>query len=140
MEVRLSPPERQEIEDLLTEFFWRLDHGQAGQVPELFLPQGQLDMGDRPAVQGRAALQELFNSRPVGLVTRHTWSSLKLQSSKPTRVEASFISVAYVQINPPEVKIAISDVMTEFEWEGSQRWRIAAMQLSTVLLVETRAS
>jgi SnoaL-like domain len=139
MDVRLSTVDQQEIEDLLTEFFWRLDHGQAEQVSELFLAHGRLDTGDRPPLQGHAALKEMFAGRPPGIVTRHVWSCLRLQSVKPNTVVASFLSVTHARFGDPSLKSNISDVTAEFERDPSQSWRIATMQLSTVFLIDHRA-
>ncbi len=67
------------IEQLLTEFAYRVDHGQADRVHELFTPDATLST---PAfvLNGRDEIEARFKARAQDTArrTRHFWSNLRL--------------------------------------------------------------
>ncbi|WP_158764807.1 nuclear transport factor 2 family protein [Terricaulis silvestris] len=75
------------IEALLTEFAYRVDHGQADRVHELFTPDATLST---PAfvLKSRDEIEERFKARAkdTSRRTRHFWSNLHLSREGETIV------------------------------------------------------
>jgi len=84
--------ERFAIEDLLTEFGWRVDHGRAASVAELFVEDGVL-VTPMFALRGREQIAAHFTRRdaPGNVVSRHQWSNLRLEDLENGDVRALMI-------------------------------------------------
>lgn len=79
---------RVQIEALSTEYYYRLDHGEAEGVVELFTPDGVLQMGDEAPVAGHEALKAYYAARPKTRITRHVSTNLRLSYLDADHVEA----------------------------------------------------
>lgn len=88
----LSVEQRFAIEDLLTEFGQRVDHGRAASVAELFVEDGRL-VTPMFTLQGREQIAAHFSRRDLGgtVQSRHQWSNLKLGSMGEGRMRAETI-------------------------------------------------
>ena len=75
----VTPADRFAIQDLLTEFCWLADHGQAESVAGLFLPEGVIAT-PMFRLEGREQIAAHFRKRDGGgtVVSRHQWSNLRL--------------------------------------------------------------
>jgi hypothetical protein len=75
----LTPDERFAVEDLLTEFAWRVDHGEGTTLHELFVEDGVIET-PQFRLDGAAAIRERFTARAADTsrVSRHYWSNLRL--------------------------------------------------------------
>ena len=71
---------RRAIEDLLTEFAWRADHGRADIVHELFTEDGSI-RGPGLDMRGRAEIAARFAERAADpqRVSRHAWSNPRFE-------------------------------------------------------------
>lgn len=76
----LDPETRSELEALLTEFAYRIDHGRADRVHELFTEDGYI-RGPGLAMQSRAGIAAQFGerARDGGRVSRHFWSNPRFE-------------------------------------------------------------
>ena len=88
----MDPIERFAIEDLLTEFGLRVDHGRAPAVAELFIEEG-LIVTPAFSLCGREQSAAHFTRRDAGgnVVSRHQWSNLRLEQLDNGDVRARMI-------------------------------------------------
>lgn len=78
--------DRAAIDALGIEFFYRLDHGLAETLPELFMPEGTQDSGaGAPPLQGREAIRDSYKKRSKTNVTRHVVTNLHITFEGPDR-------------------------------------------------------
>ena len=131
-DVPLTTEARCGIEDLVTEFFWSLDHDAIAEAAQMFTQDAWLDMGvaDRPRVQGPAGVAEMFRVRPAGRVVRHHWFNLRPTASDGD-VHASFQFTTYTgkadEVGPPAA-VVIGEVDAHFRQDAADgRWRFAKM-------------
>lgn len=76
---------RSELEALLTEFAYRVDHGLAATVHELFTPDGSI-RAPGLALDGREAIARQFGDRAADTrrVSRHFWSNPRFERLSKT--------------------------------------------------------
>lgn len=88
----LEPADRFAIQDLLTEFGWRVDHGHAPTVAELFVEDGTI-VTPMFTLRGREQIAAHFTKRDSGgnVVSRHQWSNLRLAPLENGDVSAVMI-------------------------------------------------
>lgn len=78
---------RAEIEALGTEYYYRIDHGDAPRAAELFTKDGILHIGaDR--IVGRDAVHAYYIARSKTRITRHVSTNLRLTYIDANHVEA----------------------------------------------------
>ena len=70
---------RSEIEALVAEFAWRIDHESGKGVADLFTPDGVYEMGPE-ALRGRAEIEEFYRRRREAgpRTSRHIFTNLRL--------------------------------------------------------------
>lgn len=69
--------DRAAIDALGVEFFYRLDHGLAETLPDLFTPDGTQDSGTgAPTLRGREAIRASYQKRSKTNVTRHVITNM----------------------------------------------------------------
>lgn len=71
--------DRLAVQDLLTEFAWRVDHGAADRVADLFTEDAVIET-PMFKLDGRAAIAKQFGERAkdTSRVSRHIWTNLRL--------------------------------------------------------------
>jgi hypothetical protein len=79
---------RAQIEALSLEYYYRLDHGEADRVPELFTQDGTLQMSDDAPIVGRKAIEAFYAARSKTRRTRHVSTNLRLTYVDANHVEA----------------------------------------------------
>ncbi len=79
----ISPTTRQAVEDLITEFCYRVDWGRGDTVHELFTEDGVVDT-PMFKLDGRDKIQERFTARArdASRKTRHFWTNLRLSGDE----------------------------------------------------------
>lgn len=126
---------RNEIEALVTEFAWRVDHHEFASVPELFTEDGRFDSPQR-SMHGRAALEEGLGSR-VGstLQTRHVVSNLRLVPESEERVRGWVTFTVYRHdgdgIGTPD-PAAVGEYQDVYQRGPDGRWRFAERRVTQV--------
>jgi uncharacterized protein (TIGR02246 family) len=68
--------ERVAIEDLIATYLYRLDHGQAILLADLFSEDGVLDVSATGPLTGRDAIRAYYQKRPTTRTTRHVSTNL----------------------------------------------------------------
>jgi len=142
----LSAEERFAIQDLLTEFGLRVDHGRAATVSELFVEDGVLAT-PMHTLEGRRQIEAHFARRdaPGTVVSRHQWSNLKLTVLGDDRVRAEMIVHTHLgtrgagggeggPIRPDHVMVGDSLDVVERQSDGS--WRFVERRLQVAFKVE----
>lgn len=124
---------RAEIESLLTEFCWRVDHGEAASVAELFIEHGRV-ITPMFTLEGRAQIAAHFLKRDGDktILSRHQWSNLRLTPESPTRVRADMIVQTHLgQQGPPVAPLGlmIGDSLDVVEKGSDDVWRFVERRL-----------
>lgn len=97
----ISSENRSQVEALLTEFGWRLDHGDGATVAELFVPEGRLIApGIGLALHGREAIATHFEAHTAGgiRVTRHLWSGLRIAAFEGQTLTINTVQTTYLRM------------------------------------------
>lgn len=114
-----------EIATLITEFQRRLDHGERGNLGELFTPDALMN-SPHGEIRGAEAIAALFATKPANApaVSRHSWSNLRIQPLADGRMKATMLNTAWQGDDDLTLKtIAVSDI-TEIVARGDDgRWR-----------------
>lgn len=138
----LSAEERFAIQDLLTEFGLRVDHGRAATVAELFVADGVLAT-PMHTLEGRRQIEAHFARRdaPGTVVSRHQWSNLKLTVLEGGRVRAEMIVHTHLgtrgaggPVRPDHV--VVGDSLDVVERQGDGSWRFVERRLRIAFKVE----
>jgi hypothetical protein len=156
---------RAEIDALLADWAWQLDHGDYAAVAELFTEDALFVTG-AVELRGRTAIENRYAERVVARSTRHMYSGLRVgladggtQPSQDSpsqdspgqdgpgryraRVRARSTWVNYA-VNAPapadEVGVyLVADFDDELTWCADQRWRISARRITGVFRDPARA-
>lgn len=134
-QTRLSAEDRFAIEDLITEFGRRVDHGEAQSVAELFVEDGAL-VTPMFRLKGRQQIAEHFARRNVSgdVVSRHQWSNLKLTPMEDGRVLAEMIVQTHLgkQTAPGPVQpdhMMVGDSIDVVARDEAGAWRFVERRL-----------
>jgi hypothetical protein len=151
---------RAEIDAVLADWAWHLDHGDYAAVAALFTEDALFVTG-AVELRGRAAIENRYAERVVARSTRHMYSGLRISPAdggerpgqdspgqdspggRPARVRARSTWVSYA-VNAPapadEVGVyLVADFDDELTWCPDQRWRISARRIAGVFRDPARA-
>ena len=140
---------RTEIDALLADWAWHLDHGDYDAVVALFTEDALLVTG-AVELRGRAAIKNRYTERLVVRSTRHTYSGLRLSAEagavadgRPSRVRAWSTWVNFA-VNAPapvdEVGVyLVADFDDVLTWCTDGRWRISERRIVPVFRDPSRA-
>jgi hypothetical protein len=118
-----------ELNRLVTEIAWRIDHDQADTVWELFIPAGSLNTSGAP-LQGHDAIREWGRERVNSSVkTRHICSSMRFTYSGADKATGSTLLTVFMGekdvIGLPVPKVVGEDydsfIRTHDGWKFSSR-------------------
>jgi hypothetical protein len=125
---------RQEIESLLAEWSWLIDHGKAQEAAVLYTHDAEQSIGGA-AASGLEAITQGLKRRAAmtGRTSRHVISNLKLSLSSETMVNANWILTLYRSddANKPARPTLVGDVQDTFRKEASG-WKIQSRKIVTV--------
>jgi hypothetical protein len=95
--VGLDHEDVTEIERLIVEFVWRVDHQSADTVHELFVEDGELTWGGNP-MRGRSEIIE-WGSKRAGQEGQslHVCSNIRVVPTGPDRVQVTTYMLAYMR-------------------------------------------
>ena len=125
----VSLEDRVALEALCVEYLWRVDHGRADQIPELFTDDGVFDSPSvKSIVRGREALVAAWNERVKRSIrTMHQLASCRFSMDGPNRARGTigFTLFAYdgEGTGPSEPKL-VAEHQDEYERGADGRWRI----------------
>jgi ketosteroid isomerase-like protein len=147
---------RAEIDAVLADWAWHLDHGDFDAVAELFTEDALFITG-AVELRGRSAIKSRYTERLVVRSTRHTYSGLRVgpagDDARPARGAAADGRPALVRARSTWVNFAVNapapvddvgvylvadfdDVLT---WCEDARWRISERRIIPVFRDPARA-
>lgn len=147
-----DPALRAEIDAVLADWAWHLDHGEYDELAELFT-EDALFISGAAELRGRAAIKNRYTERTVVRATRHLYSGLRLSpaggdpgpdggtdrapvSVRPARVRARSTWVNYAVNAPAPVDdvgvYLVADFDDVFTWCADSRWRISERRIIPV--------
>jgi SnoaL-like domain len=86
-----------ELVRLITELTWRIDHGRAATVHELFVDDGELVLGPEEVVRGREAITEWGQTiDEAGWRIRHVISNMRFSVDADDAAEGTTLVTAFM--------------------------------------------
>ena len=125
---------RQEIESVLTEWSWLIDHGRAQEASVLFTHDAEQSIAGVSASGIEAIAQGLKRrANLTGRTSRHVISNLRLSMSSEATVEAAWILTLYRSddANKPAKPMMVNDVQDTFRKEAGG-WKIRSRKIAPV--------
>ena len=149
MDVLADALLRTEIDAVLADWAWHLDHGDYDAVVELFT-QDALFITGAVELRGRPAIKNRYTERLVVRSTRHTYSGLRVSplagdadNGRPSSVRAystwvNFAVNAPVPVDDVGVYL-VADFHDVLAWCDDARWRISERRIIPVFRDPSRA-
>jgi ketosteroid isomerase-like protein len=143
---------RTEIDAVLADWAWYLDHGDYDAVVELFT-ENALFITGAVELRGRSAIKNRYTERLVVRSTRHTYSGLRVKpvaedssaaaDGRPALVRARSTWVNFA-VNAPapadDVGVyLVADFDDVLTWCDDDRWRISERRITPVFRDPARA-
>ncbi len=125
---------RQEIESVLTEWSWLIDHGRAQEASVLFTHDAEQSIAGVTASRIEAIAQGLKRRADMtDRTSRHVISNLRLSMSSEATVEAAWILTLYRSddANKPAKPMMVNDVQDTFRKEAGG-WKIRSRKIVPV--------
>jgi SnoaL-like domain len=141
---------RAEIDAVLADWAWHLDHREYDELVELFT-EDALFISGAAELRGRGAIKARYTERTVVRTTRHLYSGLRLSpiggtrdhGTGPAQVRARSTWVNYAANAPDpadEVGVyLVADFHDVLTWCPDSRWRISERRIIPVLRDPARA-
>ena len=142
---------RAEVDAVLADWAWYLDHGDYDAVAALFT-ENALFVTGAVELRGRTAIKNRYTERTVARTTRHTYSGLRVSPAagapsaadgRPSRVRACSTWVNFAVNAPAPADEAgvylVADFEDELTWCEDDRWRISERRIIPVLRDPARA-
>lgn len=127
---------RQEIEQLVAEHAWLIDHGQADRVAALFTEDARL-LGIGPDKVGQAAIQAWAAERAAmtGRRSRHVQSNLRLVAVSAVECRGTVVLTLYRHDGPGKAEPAplmVAEYDDTYRKREDGVWRFAERHLSVL--------
>jgi hypothetical protein len=140
---------RAEIDGVLADWAWHLDHGDYDAVAELFTEEARFVTG-AVELRGRTAIKNRYTERQHVRSTRHTYSGLRVSpeagdadSGRPASVRAYSTWVNFAVNAPAPVDDVGVYLVADFDdvltWCADDRWRISERHIIPVFRDPSRA-
>ena len=117
--------DRESIENLINEFAWLLDHGQAEKVPHLFTESGKLKAAGQD-IQGQEELQAAFKFRASQThISRHVYTNIRLTIDNENQATGTSILTAYRHDGDglvAPIPSIIADTQDKYERGNDGKW------------------
>jgi hypothetical protein len=132
----VSPEVRAEIEALVAEHAWLVDHGQADRIHELYVADGRL-LGIGPDLVGRDAIAAYGRERGnmTGRTARHICGNMRLVALNDGRIRGTVAHTLYRHDGSgkglPE-PMAVGDYEDVYVRDTAGRWRFAERRVVVV--------
>jgi ketosteroid isomerase-like protein len=125
---------RREIESVLTEWSWLIDHGNAQEACMLYTHDAEQSIAGATAIGAEAIAQGLKRcAEMAGRTSRHVISNLRLSLSSDSTVDATWILTLYRSddVTKPAKPVLVGDVQDLFRKEASG-WKIKSRKIVSV--------
>jgi hypothetical protein len=133
-EQLVSDSDHLSLSRLVVEISWRIDHGQAGRVWELFVPDGVLNTSGTPLV-GHDAIRDWGRTRDASTVrTRHICSGMRFVDRGDGRATGSTLLTVFMhdgEDRAPAVPSVVGEDTDEFV-HTSAGWRFTSRTFDTL--------
>lgn len=131
-----SPVVRAAIEGLISEFSWRIDHGNGFGVEELFTADGVYALGSAAKANGRDEIAEFYRRRRAAgpRTSRHLFSNLHFTSVSDDRAEATCVLTLHAADGIPPLPLSpvmVADYRDEYVWDGTA-WLFGRREIEVV--------
>lgn len=118
---------RSEIEALIAEFAWRVDHAGGEGVPELFTEDGVYSLHGM-AAEGREQIEAFYEHRRARgeRTSRHLYTNLHLRTVAADRAEGTCVLTLHAGDGPPPLPLAplmVADYDDVYVRGVDGRWR-----------------
>jgi uncharacterized protein (TIGR02246 family) len=128
--------ERVAIEDLIATYLYRLDHGEAVTLAELFTEDGVLDVAATGPLTGKQAIRAYYARRSTTRTTRHVSTNLHIIFDDATHVRAVHTLTYYAAEGmPPLPSMApagVADYAETLVKGADGKWRFKHRQPTPV--------
>jgi hypothetical protein len=135
---------RTSIEQLLADFFWRIDRRETHDIAELFTEDGRLiipnladGMKTTLTIAGHAALTRQWANRPVDLVSRHVFTNLHVRERSPYEAEGRCIGIGFRHQGPglgPPQPVIVNDQDDFYERGADGLWRFREKRITVTFI------
>jgi uncharacterized protein (TIGR02246 family) len=119
--------DRVAIEDLIATYLYRLDHGQANTLADLFTDDGVLDVGGLGPQKGRDAIKAYYAKRSTTRTTRHVSTNLYVVFDDASHARAVHTLTYYAAEGAPPLPAAapsgVADYAEKLTRGADGRWR-----------------
>ena len=136
---------RAQIDAVLADWAWHLDHLELDELAELFTDDALLVTGGAE-LRGRAAIKNRYRERTVVRATRHLYSGLRVSAlggAPSPRVRARSTWVNYAANAPAPLDdvgvYLVADIDDVLTWGPDDRWRISERRIIPVFRDPARA-
>lgn len=133
-EQLVSDADHVSLSRLVVEIAWRIDHGQAHRVWELFVADGVLDTSDTPLV-GHDAIRNWGRERDASaLRTRHICSGMRFTDRGNRRATGNTLLTVFMHEGEglgPAVPAVVGEDTDEFV-RTDAGWRFASRKFETL--------
>jgi ketosteroid isomerase-like protein len=135
---------RMEIDAVLADWGWHLDHGEYDELVELFTEDARFEPHTGLELHGRDQIRARYTTRAGARTTRHIYSGLRIVRATADRVEAVSCWVNYAANKPAPVldeaaTYLIADFHDVFLQGPDGGWRIHDRTIVPVFRDPTRA-
>jgi len=134
LEQLVSDADHLSLSRLVVEFTWRVDHGQADRVWELFVPDGVLDTSGTP-LAGHDAIRNWGRARAASTVqTRHICSGIRFTDCGDGRATGSTLLTVFMhdgQGRGPAVPAVVGEDTDDFICTDAG-WRFVSRTFQTL--------
>jgi hypothetical protein len=139
----VSPALRMEIEELVADFWYRVDRGSPESVADLFTAEGEYIWSGHGRSAGREAIRQSYRERArLGVRTvRHLFTNLRVEIARDDEVLASSILLLFAEDGPPPhlaAPLLVADVDDVLVRE-SGHWRFKSRTLTDIFVATGRS-
>jgi ketosteroid isomerase-like protein len=133
---------RLEIDAVLAEWAWHVDHGEIDELVELFTEDARFEPQPGVELHGRPRIRQRYTTRAGPRTTRHVYSGLRLDVVGPVWVRATSTWVTYAANEPAPVRSAVTYQVADFHdlftCCPDRRWRICDRTIVSIFRDPTR--
>ena len=121
----------------MTEFAWRVDHGQASQVHELFIETGKISAPGLN-LNSRDEIAAVFGERAkdADRVSRHIWTNPRFEVMDANRVRVTTVVQTFMGSTGPgeslpiaNAKFIVGDSIDVMQRDKKNQWRFESREL-----------
>jgi 3-phenylpropionate/cinnamic acid dioxygenase small subunit len=132
--AELSAADRQQLQALVIEHAWLLDHDRWHGVADLYLEEGTLSVGPR-VLQGRPALLGWADQRATntGRRTHHQCTNIRFTSSGDDTADGYVMVVLHVSQHGGEPHIEfVGEYRDRYQRDADNQWRFRERRLQSL--------